>query len=179
VYVGELFVAIPVPQLEIWTNQPSSSTASSTYKDVRETLLSDKSRIKGHDVDIYLQGSYKNDTNIRGDSDIDVVVQLNNTFIHDTSRLTPTQQYLFNTSFSDATYTWAAFYADVLATLKDRYGEKNVTPGNKCIKIAKSEGRLAADVIPCLQYRSYQSFIDTGHQTYIEGICFWTRNDYR
>jgi len=172
-------MAIPVSQLEVWTNQPSSAMASSTYASICTALKSDKSRIKGRDVEIFLQGSYKNDTNIRGDSDIDVVVQLNNSFIHDISRLSATEQYLFNESMSDATYTWATFRADVLATLIAYYGVSNVLPDNKCIKIEKGNGRLAADVIPCLQYRSYRHFFDISHQSYIEGICFWAQKDGR
>ena len=33
--------------------------------------------------DIYLQGSYQNDTNISGDSDVDVMLELKSTFYHD------------------------------------------------------------------------------------------------
>ena len=35
----------------------------------------------------YLQGSYRNDTNIRGDSDVDLVLELNSVFKHDASVL--------------------------------------------------------------------------------------------
>src|SRR5437870_11381300 len=80
---------IPESQLETWTHQGATTTAKSTHETIRRALAADSSPIKDKDFEIYLQGSYKNDTNIRGDSDVDVVVQLNSTFDPSLSSLDP------------------------------------------------------------------------------------------
>jgi Nucleotidyltransferase domain len=172
-------MVIPISQLETWTRQGAVATAQRTYASIQTALTTQRGGLSGRDLAVYLQGSYKNDTNIRGDSDIDVVVELNSVFGYDTSGLSPTEKQAFQRSFSDATYTWEAFRADVLAALKAYYGVDQVAEGNKSIKIARGNGRLTADVIPCLQYRRYQSFSGIGSQRYIEGICFWTRREGR
>lgn len=41
---------------------------------------------------IYLQGSYANSTNIKEDSDVDIVVECNSIFLSDTSALSETNK---------------------------------------------------------------------------------------
>ena len=89
---------IPESQLEIWAKQGATVTAKATHESIRNALESNdspiKDRIKSGGVEIYLQGSYKNDTNIRGDSDVDLVVELNTTFGHNAHELPPEQRRL-------------------------------------------------------------------------------------
>ena len=73
-------MAIPESQLEKWANQGAIITAKSTADSVKNALSSYDNWKDGVDFKVYLQGSYKNSTNIRGDSDVDVVAQLNSTF---------------------------------------------------------------------------------------------------
>ena len=56
---------------------------SATPETVRGVLDDRNSPYHGHDYTIFLQGSYKNDTNVYGDSDVDVVIRLNKSFITD------------------------------------------------------------------------------------------------
>jgi tRNA nucleotidyltransferase (CCA-adding enzyme) len=83
-------MGIPQSQLEIWAKQGATVTAKSTHESIRNALAHERSLIKdriGSSVKIYLQGSYKNDTNIRADSDVDVVVELTTTFGHNAHEL--------------------------------------------------------------------------------------------
>ncbi|GAH40757.1 unnamed protein product, partial [marine sediment metagenome] len=120
---------------------------------------------------VYLQGSYKNDTNIRGDSDVDVVAQLNSTFY---SNLSEDQKRILG--LTPATYHLSGFRADVLKILKNYYGQSQITEGNKSIKIRANNGRLPADVVVCCQYRKYKT---VNSYDYAEGMTFWTKNDDR
>ncbi len=172
-------MAIPESQLETWSNQGATTSSSRTYGSIKAALGGDASPLRTKDFDVYLQGSYRNSTNIRGDSDVDVVVQLNSTFHSDKSRLSIEEKRLYESTFSRASYQWADFRADVLAALRAYYGPAAVTEGNKSVKIAGDSGRLPTDVVPCLQYRRYFSFKGAS-SPFTEGIVFWaTRDSHR
>jgi len=163
-------MAIPGSQLEIWSHQGAITTAKATADSIKNGLNSNGWR-SGVDFEVYLQGSYKNDTNIRGDSDVDVVAQLNSTFY---SNLSEDQKRTLG--LTPATYHLSDFRADVLKILKNYYGQSQITEGNKSIKIKANNGRLPADVIVCSQYRRYKTV--NGYD-YVEGMTFWTKNDNR
>jgi len=60
-------MAIPEAQLETWSHQGATVTSESTNGSIKTALESSNSKIKNKNTDIYLQGSYKNSTNIRFD----------------------------------------------------------------------------------------------------------------
>lgn len=172
-------MAIPERQLETWSHQGAVATASATNSAVHNALHAQNSPIKDKEFDVYLQGSYKNDTNIRGDSDVDVVVQLNSTFERDLSGLSQAERLLYEQNHSSASYLWRNFRDDVLKALVAYFRAENISEGNKSIKVSGGSGRLPADVIPCLQYRKYLRFRSLQDQTYIEGIVFYTLREGR
>ncbi len=81
----------------------------------------------------FCKRSYRNSTNIYGDSDVDIVVQLNSVFGKDGTRLDAEQRTAQQQAYTTATYNWADFRRDVLQTLEDYYGKPNVHPLKKCI----------------------------------------------
>jgi len=131
------------------------------------------------DYDIYLQGSYKNDTNIRGDSDVDLVVELKSSFIYDISTLSPVDQVLFNQDIRPAIYDWFQFRAHVLRALQSYYGSASVREGNKSLKIDAGSGRLSSDIIVCQQYRKYSRYRNIYDLSFIEGIIFFVSSENR
>ena len=165
-------MSIPESQLEIWSHQGATTIASNTYQAIRGALEADSSPLQERDFEIYLQGSYRNDTNTRGDSDVDVVVQLNSTFISDTSSLSLQEQSHYKRTFDNADYGWRAFRADVLTALRNYFGRDNMSEGNNSLKLKMGSGRLSADIIPCLQYRKYRRFTSATKDDYVEGILF-------
>jgi hypothetical protein len=154
-------------QLSTWANPGAMVTAKATADSVR-TTLKNSSRISSLDFEVYLQGSYKNDTNIRGDSDVDIVVQLNSTVLPDVSALPPGLQLAIQSTYPSATYQWGDFRRDVISALTDSFGA-NVQLGNNSVKLKGTSGRLPADIVPCLQYRKYNSTV-----SWIEGIYFYS-----
>src|SRR5437667_10793222 len=144
---------IPESQFETWSHQGATATSSGTYRSIQAALAAQNSPIRDKDYEVYLQGSYKNDTNIRGDSDVDIVVQLNTTFQPNLSLLNPAQAQAFHQAFPNATYHWADFRRDALTALRAYFGAASVQEGNKSLNVIADPGRLAADVVPCLDYR--------------------------
>lgn len=156
-------------QLETWSHQGAVTTAKATADSIKNALNSYDNWPTRIDFEIYLQGSYKNDTNIRGDSDVDVVAQLNSNFY---SNLSEDQKIILG--LTSASYSWSDFRMDVLKALMDTYEQNQIIEGNKSIKIKGDNGKLPADVIVCSQYRRYKTVND---DDCIKGICFWSRND--
>jgi len=157
-------------QLETWSHQGAVTTAKATHESIRNALDSYEWP-NGVDFEVYLQGSYKNDTNIREDMDVDLVVQLNSIFHSNLSE--EQKRYL---RLSSVSYGWNDFRSDVLSALKGYYGSLTITEGNKSIKVKSSSGRLPADVVACAQYRKY---INLKSYDYVEGMTFWTRKESR
>lgn len=170
-------MVISESELETWSHQGSIGLSSSTYESVRNALNVALNLANGKNFEVYVQGSYKNDTNIRGDSDVDIVVQLNSSFQYDFLSMTEDERTRFRQAYkNDATYLWNDFRSDVLDSLRNHYSASFVSEGNKSIKIAGNSSRLKADVIVCLQYRKYQNFEADGNEKYVEGIVFYTKN---
>jgi len=167
---GKIEMGIPESQLETWSHQGAITTAKATHESIRNALDFYKWP-DDIEYEVYLQGSYKNDTNIRGDMDVDVVVQLNSAFYSNLSE--DQKRYL---GLSPASFRWNDFRSDVLRALKDYYGSPTITEGNKSIKVKTTSGRLPTDVVVCAQYRKYGSL---NSYDYVEGMTFWTRNESR
>lgn len=174
-------MSIPESKLQTWANPAPATTAINSHEKIREALAAWNSPIKdkiaNDNVEIYLQGSYRNDTNIRGDSDVDLVVQLNTTFQHDLSALSDLQKELFHETYPNADYKWDHFRADVLTALRTTFGDK-VVEGNKSLKVKGEPGRLPADVVPCLEYHKYAEFYDSPGE-YVSGIAFYSLPERR
>ncbi|MCI4441865.1 MAG: nucleotidyltransferase [Lentimicrobium sp.] len=164
-------MAIPESQLKTWSHQGAITTAKATADSIKNALNTYYNWPEGIKFETYLQGSYKNDTNIRGDMDVDVVVQLNTTFC---SNLNEEQKTILG--ITPAGYKWKDFRDDVFQALKDYYDSTDITEGNKSIKVKGSNNRLPADVVVCIQYRKYYKLEPNA---YIEGMCFWSKNDNR
>ena len=81
-------MAIPESQLDVWAHQGSVIQSSTTYATIRQALASTDTEYAGIDFQIFLQGSYGNDTNIYSESDVDVVIRLDDIYYHDASELT-------------------------------------------------------------------------------------------
>jgi hypothetical protein len=159
---------IPESELEIWSHQGAITTSRQTHESIR-TALSGYSFPSGVSYEVYLQGSYKNTTNIRSDSDVDVVVELNSTFYNN---LTEDQRRLLG--FTDARYAWVDFRNEVLAALQGYYVASSVRPGSKAIKV--DTPYLSADVVVCAQYRNYSSL---AADDFVQGMTLYSSGDSR
>jgi hypothetical protein len=162
---------IPESQLETWSHQGAVTTAKKTHESIRAALKA-YNWPSGVQYEVYLQGSYKNDTNIRGDSDVDIVVQLNSTFL---SNLPASWKKHFG--FRPASYGWKEFKSDVLKALRNHYQDSSkVSEGKKALKVTTSY--LRADVVVCLQYRKYPDR-PRSKADFIEGMTFWVPSESR
>ncbi len=126
---------IPLSQLKTWSHQGATTTSSRAYASIRHALSKQSSPLANRGIEIFLQGSYGNDTNIYGDSDIDLVVIYAGTFYKEMSQLTPFQQQLHEAQFPPATYNWSDLRDETFSALRHYYGNSAVTLGRKSIKV--------------------------------------------
>jgi hypothetical protein len=166
-------------QLEIWSHQGATATPKALREKIESVLRGDNSKITNRNaVGIYLQGSYRNSTNIFGNSDVDIVVQTNNVFYSDTSNLSLVEKEIYESQRISSQYTWSMYKREVLDTLIRHFGIDNVEIGNKSIKI--NTGSYEADIIPCIHYKKFinYGYLETDKE-YIEGIKFFTTTENR
>lgn len=164
-------MTIPEAKLETWSHQGSIIKSRTTYASVKTVLEDPKATYAGRKPKVFLQGSYCNDTNIRAESDVDIVIVYEGAFFHDLTQLPDEQVNAFNSQHSDGEYSYSHFKTEVQGHL-NRAFPQSVVPDLKAIKIAADGGRRSSDVIVAFRYRRYSRFKSGLDQTFEEGICF-------
>ena len=165
-------MGIPKSQLETWSKQGSVTQSSTTYQTIRNALEDSKATYADKNFEVFLQGSYGNNTNIYAESDVDIVMRLDSIYGYDISDLPPEQQAAFQQASSPATYTFAEFKKGVVTRLTNAFGADNVTPGNKAVRIKAGGSRRSADVVVCYQYRRFLRYKSWSDCNYVSGIIF-------
>jgi len=153
-------------QLATWIKAGATDGSKRTYQSIRRALLKSSAVRECGEKDVYLQGSYRNGTNIRGDSDVDIVVQLN--IDVNAGRLFPRRRG--NVPSPSNERTWRTFRAAVSDALTAEFGYGSVTDGRKAIKVQTPD--LPADVVVALRFR-----IDPPRNT--EGIALLLGDEAR
>ena len=159
-------------QLSTWSHQGAIATSSTTYNSIKSSLATLSNGSHDYRYEIFLQGSYSNDTNVYKESDVDVVIMLTSLFTYNIDNLPEQQKSTFQQSYSNSIQNRNDFKKIVFDTLCTYYGRQNVVVGNKSIKITGSSNRRNADVIVCNEFRDYKFFISRDNSSYDEGIVF-------
>jgi hypothetical protein len=165
-------MAIPENQLTTWAKIGAQETSKTTYATVKSVLESGDAGYHGKDYDVFLQGSYGNDTNIWKESDVDVVIRLNSVFVYDDSALPEHQKAARRAAYTDATYTQVHFREDVIKVLRDRFNA-DLQVGQRAVTINSSGNRRKSDVLIALKHKRYLSFETITTEQVVNGIAFW------
>ena len=155
---------MPIPErtLSKWSHHEAGTAFKQAHVPIREAMASYNwpSDLK---YQVFLQGSYKNDTNLGGDSDVDVVVRL-------TQRLRPRvadltgQRLQEDASHQGAHQRWQSFRDHALKAMRSRYG-KAVKSGRKTLKIPKGKIPADADLVVTLSYKGGIAFYTLRRET--------------
>jgi len=163
---------IPEDQLARWSNQGGTTNSIAAHKSIRTALEATDSPIYGRTCEIFLQGSYKNSTNIRADSDVDVVVQSNEVFYKDLSRLPADQRAAQERSYGTGGHDAKDWRADVEDALRKKFGTALRPGGGKAIYVVTGPDNMTADVLPAVLFKNYTYFQSTNNERYDEGLEF-------
>lgn len=112
--------------------------------------------------EIFLQGSYANNTNVRQNSDVDICVMYKNVFYHEMPH-----GYKLGGNYSYSTLDYYDLRKMIKNALVRKFGSDRVQDKNKAIRILSNIYTTDADVVVAFQYRNYYD-----SSNYIEGIYY-------
>jgi len=166
-------MAIPEATLENWSHQGSVQQSAATYQTIKSVLESPLSPYARRAFSIFLQGSYGNDTNIRADSDVDIVICTSEMFYYNTEALSPLEKSNFNQAYpGSSSYSFDEFKREVATWLAKHFGSA-VDLGSKAIHIRGEGNRRNADVLVAADFRHYWKYQTYQTPIYSRGIVFW------
>lgn len=138
-----------------WAKPPGQTEQSKC--DNAETAIKKaikaSSSLDSRTIRVFPQGSYRNRTNVRQDSDVDICVLCTDVCFVD---------YSMSEGLTDADvgltshpYTYTQFKNDVEEALQSYFGRNAVTRGNKAFDVHENTYRVDADVVACFKHRRY------------------------
>jgi hypothetical protein len=164
--------------LQNWSNGPSDTEqekCENTEKLIREALNYD-AQLSKMNILVFTQGSYKANTNIKHDSDVDICILSRDSIFAD---------YPLNFTDADAglvdgSLKYSEFKNLVEAALVKKFGRAQVVRGNKAFDIHENTSRVAADVVPAFEHRRYTGEHDNyGSPKFLSGVEFKPDNGGR
>ncbi len=138
--------------LASWT-KPGFATEDEKRDETERSIraaIKQHSTLKELPVSVYAKGSYKNNTNVRRDSDVDVAVELTSVYMPEFEEGVTKASVNFE-PYSDP-YPTENFKDDVEEALDAAFGSA-VKRRNKVFRIRANSTALAADVVPCYTHR--------------------------
>lgn len=164
--------------LDKWKRRGADNKSKNTYEMIVGLLKKYCSDIVDvNSESVFLQGSYANHTNIKDDSDIDVVVMAKNVFGHNANEvLSPIKIEEFNKTYLDSHYSLAEFKESLYQRLNCKplgNGWVHLERGNKTLKFNQNEefwDFVPVDIVPAFEYRKYYSNSEIDKNKQIEGI---------
>ena len=129
---------------------------------IRKALNTDK--LLASKTKIYAQGSYRNNVNVRQESDVDIgILYTGNSFFPDYPKGKTKEDF----GNIDGDLLYSNFKSAINKALVNYFGKPSVTRGNKAFNVHANTYRLDADVVPVYEHRRYK---DDG--SYICGVEF-------
>ncbi len=105
-------------------------------------------------VSVFAQGSYRNGTNVRQESDVDIGVLYDGSFFTDYSRVPGLSDGALG--LGPGTYPYRDFKIEVESALRRHFGSSAVSRGGgKALAVHETSARVDADVLPCFEHRRY------------------------
>ncbi len=159
--------------LQAWTitlSQTEEQRAENTIKMIRSAIdSSDELKLK--DIEVFAQGSFANNTNVRSESDVDVCIMLKDAFHFELPYGKKMEEY----GFIPAKLSFFDYRDMVKRALQRKFNTEYVSDGNKSLKIDENTYHVKADVIPAFQLRDYRYWGNTDSNNYIEGTWFMSK----
>ncbi|MFY9089505.1 nucleotidyltransferase domain-containing protein [Arcobacter aquimarinus] len=156
--------------LKSWTKPASNSEEqklSNSISMVKDAIQKNP-KLNSLDIEIFGQGSYANNTNVRLNSDIDINIRFKGGFYSDLPSNKTKKDFGL---IYPINYTYSEFKNDVENALIDKFGIERVNRNNKCITIKANTYIVETDVVPTWDNRRYSE-----NGSYVSGVAFWDDN---
>jgi hypothetical protein len=139
--------------LNQWRFPPSETeqTKLSNAKNaVRNAIVADPV-LSTMQIEVYGQGSYANDTNVRANSDIDINVRL----LSPVFFTLPSGRRMEEFGYFPTTYTFADYKQAIQSALVGQFGATYIKREDKCIRFLPNTYRVMCDVVPTWKYNHH------------------------
>ena len=140
-------------QFRAWAKPPGKTEeerCDNAASAIRNAIkASDKLRARG--VSVFAQGSYRNNTNVRKDSDVDIGILCTDTFFFDLPEGATRDTF----QIASASYSYSTFKDEVEEALINYFGRSAVTRGNKAFDVHETSYHVEADVAAFFEHRRY------------------------
>ena len=138
-----------------WTSPPGKTEeerCSNAEKAIRNAInASDK--LNHRNIRIFAQGSYRNNTNVRANSDVDIGILCFDTFLYDFPEGYTRESF----GITPATYHYEQFKNEVGEALVSYFGSGAVSRGNKAFDVHETSYHVEADVAAFFEHRRYST----------------------
>ena len=148
-----------------WRKPPSDSEEtklSNASRMVKEAIAADPTLNK-MSIEVFGQGSYANDTNVKLNSDIDINVCLSDTIFNSV----PDGMADSDFGLVPSSYKYSQFKDAIEKALVNKFGRSEVVRNDKCITVKGNSNRVEADVVPSFEFRRYEK-----DKNYLKGVKF-------
>ncbi len=136
--------------------QPPAKTEQERCENAERSVrnaINASDRLKNRSIKVFAQGSYRNNTNVKHDSDVDLGVLCYDTFFSELPDGATREQFDINT----AAYSYEEFKKDIENALVSYFGASAVKRGNKAFDIHESSYHVDSDVAPFFEHRRYST----------------------
>jgi predicted nucleotidyltransferase len=122
-------------------------------------------KLKARDIRIFAQGSYRNNTNVRKDSDVDIGILCTDTLLNDF----PPGMNRDDFGLTPATYHYEQYKNEIEEALVNHFGRPAIKRGNKAFDVHETTYHVEADVAAFFEHRRYEK-----DGTFIKGVALRT-----
>ena len=140
-------------QFRDWAKRPGETERDrmdNAEKEIKNAIKASHD-LRSRNIRVFAHGSYRNNTNVRQDSDVDIAVVCQDDFFADY----PTRMTREDFGNSRSEYNYSTFKNDVGKALEDYFGSSAVTRGNKAFDLHETSYHVDADIAPFSEYRRY------------------------
>lgn len=168
--IDEVMAKFSEETLNGWCKPPSNTEEQRLEKTVRRIreAIQKSEELKEYDIEVFGQGSYANDTNVRLESDVDINVCCTAFFFTEYVTKDVSDETF---GYVNSKHPYSDFKDKVKNALIAEFGVENVKVKNKCFSVVENMNRVKADVVPTFQLRRFDDAVEY-HA--IKGVCFYS-----
>jgi len=159
-------------QFRQWAKPPSQTEqdrCDNALSAVRRAIAASNA-LRTRQVSVFCHGSYRNNTNVRQDSDVDIGILCTDTFFYDLPEGTTSETF----GIIPASYGHQQYKNEVQEALVNYFGRVAVKRGNKAFDVHETSYHVEADVAPFFEHRRYQT-----NGTFLKGVELCTDGNFR
>jgi len=159
-------------QLNNWRKPPSDTEESrlqNTESRIRQAITK-SDELKEYEIEVFGQGSYANDTNVKLESDVDINVCSTAYFFTSYGKEGLSDKTF---GYTEGNHTYLDFKEKVRKALVAEFGKDNVKDKNKCFSVVENTNRVKADVVPTYELRRHD---DSTPSHVIKGVRYYAKD---